>query len=148
MSRTLSIVREVFIAAAPQTVFGFFVEPRLMARWFGHRHMLDPRAGGVFRVEVSEGAVASGTYMEVTPHRRVAFTWGWEGRDDLPPGRSLVDIELVPSKGGTLVRLRHGDLPTAVGAPFAPEEHGKRWSHYLTRLQEQCAVEANERRTS
>ena len=43
MNRVVDIEREIFIAASPETVFGFFVEPALMARWFGQRHTLDPR---------------------------------------------------------------------------------------------------------
>ena len=70
-----------------------------------------------------------GNYLEVTPNRRVAFTWRWEGRDDLPPGRSLVEFDLVPKDSGTLIRLRHSNLPIVAALPFTPEMHGKRWSH-------------------
>ena len=98
MNGVINIEREIFIAASPEKVFRFFVEPAFMARWFGKQHTLDPRPGGIFRVQVSAGNFAHGTYTEVIPHRRIAFTWGWEGRDDLPPGRSLVEIELVPKK--------------------------------------------------
>ena len=35
MNGMLNIEREIFIAASPETVFRFFVEPALMARWFG-----------------------------------------------------------------------------------------------------------------
>ena len=101
MTGVPDIEREIFIAASPEAVFRFFVEPAFMARWFGQQHTLDPRPGGIFRVEVSAGNFARGTYTEVIPHRRIAFTWGWEGRADLPPGRSLVEIELVPEEGGT-----------------------------------------------
>ena len=148
MSETPSIEREIFVAASAETAFKFFVDPAFMVQWFGRRHTLDPRPGGVFRVEVSAGAVACGTYTEVTPCRRVAFTWGWEGRDDLPPGQSLVEIELEPKDGGVLIRLRHSGFSSSVRAPFMPEDHGKRWSHYLARLQEQCAMPEPERRLS
>ena len=140
MNRVVNIEREIFIAASPETVFRFFVEPALMARWFGEQHTLDPRPEGIFRVDVSAGNVAHGTYTEVIPPRRIAFTWGWEGRTDLPPGRSLVEIELVPKEGGTLLRLRHSGLPKAAEAPFTPEDHAKRWANYLVRLKQQCAV--------
>jgi uncharacterized protein YndB with AHSA1/START domain len=135
MSGVLSIEREIFIGASPETVFRFFVEPAFMARWFGQQHTLDPRPGGIFRVEVTAGKFARGAYTKVTPHRRIAFTWGWEGRDDLPPGRSLVEIELVPKDGGTLLRLRHSGLATMAEAPFTPEEHRDRWANYLVRLE-------------
>jgi uncharacterized protein YndB with AHSA1/START domain len=131
------IHREIFIAAAPEAVFDFFVDPALMARWIGLSHQLDPRPGGVFRVEVGPGNVALGVYKEVVRPHRVAFTWGWDAHDAdheelglLPPGASLVEIELIPKDGGTLVRFRHGGLPEIV-----LDIHRERWSRYLARLE-------------
>ena len=72
MNGEINVEREIFIAASPETVFRFFVEPAFMARWFGQRHTLNPCPGGIFRVEVSNGNIAHGTYTEVTPHRRIA----------------------------------------------------------------------------
>ncbi len=129
-----AIEREVFIAATPETVFGFLVDPALMARWIGLSHRLDPRPGGLFQVEVSRGNVARGVYTEIEPARRVAFTWGWDSQDAslamVPPGASLVEIELEPKDGGTVLRLRHSRLPDA-----ASTIHGERWSLYLGRLE-------------
>jgi len=124
---------EIFIDASPETVFSFLVDPELMARWIGVFHSLEPRPGGLFEVEVSRGNIARGTYTEVTPPRRVAFTWGWVSDDaslaQTPPGASLVEIELGPKDGGTLLRLRHSRLPDAIFAV-----HRERWSLYLDRL--------------
>jgi uncharacterized protein YndB with AHSA1/START domain len=53
MSGATNIERQIFIAASPETVFRFFVEPAFTARWFGQQHTLDPRPGGIFRVQVS-----------------------------------------------------------------------------------------------
>jgi uncharacterized protein YndB with AHSA1/START domain len=134
MSREPGVLdREIFIAAAPDTVFAFLTDPRLMAKWFGISHDVEVRPGGAFRVEVSLGNVARGFYVEVVPHRRVTFSWGWESRDPalaaLSPGRSLVEINLEPRNGGTLVRLRHSGLPDSL-----ERIHGERWSHYLAQL--------------
>lgn len=127
------IERQLFIDASPQTVFRFLVDPKLMAHWIGVLHSLQPRPGGLFQVEVSRGNVARGAYTEVTPPRRVAFTWGWDSGDPslalTPPGTSLVEIELEPKDGGTLLRLRHSGLPDAT-IPI----HRERWSLYLDRL--------------
>ena len=129
-----AIEREIFVAAAPDIVFGFLIDATLMAKWIGLFHTLDPRPGGVFQVEVSRGNVARGVYTEVTPFRRVAFTWGWETQDEalalLPPGASLVEFELEPKDAGTLVHLRHSRLPKASSAI-----HGERWSFYLGQLE-------------
>jgi uncharacterized protein YndB with AHSA1/START domain len=140
MSGDLIVEREIFIAASLETVFGFLIDPTLMARWIGEEHELDPHPGGIFRVALRTGAVARGAYEEIVPYRRVAFTWGWEGRDDLPPGKSLVEIELEAKDGGTLLRLRHSDLARGALAPFTPEHHGERWTYYLSRLAEQCTL--------
>lgn len=126
--------RQLFVDAPPETVFGFLVDPDLMAHWIGVFHSLDPRAGGIFEVEVSRGNIARGVYTEVTPPRRVAFTWGWTSDDPnlalIPPGASLVEIELEPKGNGTLLRLRHSGLPDATSLI-----HRERWSIYLERLQ-------------
>jgi uncharacterized protein YndB with AHSA1/START domain len=128
------IRRKIFIAAPPETVFAFLVDPVRMAQWIGISHVLEARPGGVFRVEVSRGNVAVGVYKEVIPHRRVAFTWGWESHDAalavLAPGSSLVEIDLEPRNGGTLLRLQHSGLPGSL-----KRIHGERWSYYLSRLE-------------
>jgi uncharacterized protein YndB with AHSA1/START domain len=128
------IKREIFIAAAPETVFGFLTDPVLMAEWFGISHDMEAHPGGIFRVEVSLGNMAQGAFVEVIPFRRVAFSWGWESRDPslaaLSPGSSLVEIDLEPRNGGTLVRLRHSGLPDSL-----ERIHGERWSHHLTQLE-------------
>ena len=129
-----AITREVFIAARPETVFGFLIDPLLMAQWIGLSHVLEPHKGGLFQVEVSRGNVARGVYTEVSPPRRVAFTWGWDSDDPnlalTPPGTSLVEIDLEPRGNGTLLRLRHSRLPKA-----SSKLHDVRWSIYLGRLE-------------
>jgi uncharacterized protein YndB with AHSA1/START domain len=126
--------REIFISAAPESVFSFLIDPALMAHWMGSSHKLEPRPGGLFQVEVSPGNIARGVFTEVTPPHRVAFTWGWESRDPelaiLPPGLSLVEIELVRKESGTLLRLRHSRLPERLS-----DIHRERWTAHLGCLQ-------------
>ena len=127
------VEREVRIAARPETVFDFFVDPRKMLQWKGRKAELDPRPGGVYRVEISDEAVARGEYVEIEPPSRVVFTWGWEGQESgvhaVPPGSSRVEVDLIPDGDGTLVRLRHLDLPAE-----SREIHGQGWDLYLGRL--------------
>ena len=127
------VEREIRIAARPETVFDFFVDPEKMVRWKGRRAELDPRPGGVYRVEINDQAIARGEYVEIDAPNRVVFTWGWEGQDTgehaVPPGSSRVEVELTPDGDGTLVRLRHLDLPEQ-----SREIHGQGWDMYLGRL--------------
>jgi uncharacterized protein YndB with AHSA1/START domain len=99
--------RELHIAARPETVFTFFVDPAMMMRWMGKDATLDPRPSGICRININ-GYVTRGEYVEVVPHSRVVFTWGWENEGSTPrPGGSTVEISLIPDGDGTLVRLRH-----------------------------------------
>jgi uncharacterized protein YndB with AHSA1/START domain len=127
---TEPLVREVRIAARPETIFAFFTDPEKMVRWKGISAELDPRPGGVYRVVINARAVARGRYVEIVPYTRIVFTWGWEGDDSpLPPGASTVEISLMRDGDATLVRLRHLGLP-----PDQREAHAQGWDHYLPRL--------------
>jgi uncharacterized protein YndB with AHSA1/START domain len=127
------VEREIRIAARPETVFEFFTDPEKMVLWKGREADLDPEPGGIYRVEMGDRIVARGEYVEVDPPRRVVFTWGWEGQESgehaVPPGSSRVEITLDPDADGTLVRLRHLDLPEETR-----EIHGQGWDLYLGRL--------------
>jgi uncharacterized protein YndB with AHSA1/START domain len=116
------------IDAAPDTVFEFLVDPALMRQWMGGHAALDARAGGVFAVDIGPNH-ARGSFVEVEPPERVAFTWGWEGSDLVPPGSSTVTVTFEAKDGGTLVRLTHSGLPSGEDI-----RHTHGWTHYLDRL--------------
>src|ERR1041384_6356150 len=125
---TLVYERTLSIAAAPETVWEFFVDPDKLKRWMGIDAELDPRAGGVYRYEVIPGHTA---IVEIDPPRRLVFTWGWQGEDKVPPGSSTIEVELTPEGEGTKARFVHRDLP----ASTAVESHAHGWNPYLDRLE-------------
>ena len=127
---TTSVRREVAIAASPETVWEFLVDPDKAVRWMGVAADLDPRPEGQYRVEVLPGQVARGEFVELDRPRRAVWTWGWDPgtRSALPPGASNVAIDLEPTDAGTLLRLTH-ELPRDSAAP-----HSEGWEHYLSRL--------------
>jgi uncharacterized protein YndB with AHSA1/START domain len=130
-AETTRVVREVAVAASPETVWEFFVDPEKAVRWMGVEAALDPQPGGEYRVVVLPNVVACGEFVELDRPRRLVWTWGWEpgAPSDLEPGESTVTIDLAPTDAGTLVRLTH-ELPTAAEAA----NHVPGWEHYLDRL--------------
>jgi uncharacterized protein YndB with AHSA1/START domain len=126
------IERELTIAARPETVWEFLVDPDKATAWMGLGATLDATPGGVYRVEVVPGEVAAGEFVEVDPPRRLVWTWGWEpGRlGDVPPGSTTVEVDLTPHPDGTHLRFRHHDVPAAE----ATGRHEEGWDHYLERL--------------
>jgi uncharacterized protein YndB with AHSA1/START domain len=130
MSTSPAIVREVRIGVPPEAVFPYFTDPDKMIVWKALEATLDPRPGGVFRIDVTGRDVARGEYVEIDPPHRVVFTFGWESEGSpLPPGASTVEITLVPDDGGTLVRLVHTGVPEQIAAGST-----EGWDHYLPRL--------------
>jgi uncharacterized protein YndB with AHSA1/START domain len=124
-----SIHTEITIDADAATVFAFFTEPERLIRWIGVSANLDPKPGGLFLVDVVENRIARGEYKEVVPVSRLVFTWGFEGSPTVAPGSSLVEIDLVPNNGATLVKFNHRGLPLE-----AVEGHREGWNNYLGRL--------------
>jgi uncharacterized protein YndB with AHSA1/START domain len=119
------------IAAAPDTVFSFFTDAERWITWQGVDGEVDAQPGGVLRIRMPGGQVASGEFVEVVPNRRLVFTWGWEGdAPPVPPGSSTVVIELEPDEAGTLLRLTHSELVS----PEIAEHHRQGWDGYLDRL--------------
>jgi len=126
-----TVICETVIAAQPETVFAFFTEPELYTRWMGARARLDPRPGGTYAVDINQVALARGTFLEVIPHSRVVFTFGWEGDDQpLGPGASTVEVTLTPIAAGTHVRLVHRGLRVSE----VRDQHREGWQLYLGRL--------------
>ena len=133
MAESLVIRREMQIAAPPATVFAFLTDPEKILNWMGAEATTEPHPGGLYLVKgigARRASVAHGAFQEVVPVHRLAYSFGWEGRQEVPPGSSLVEIDLIDQNGGTLLRFTHSGLPDA--AQCAAHEKG--WAHYLGRL--------------
>jgi uncharacterized protein YndB with AHSA1/START domain len=125
-----SINYEMTIEADQASVFAFFTDAQRLVRWMGASATVEPHPGGLMLIDVQDGFVSRGEFTEVVPVSRLAYTWGWEGnRENVPPGSSLIEIDLTPKNGGTLLRFRHSGLP-----PEAVPGHRDGWKHYLARL--------------
>ena len=125
-----AVVSEIRIAAPPETVFPFLVDPRRLVRWMGTWADVDPRPGGVFALDINAQARLRGEVVSVEPPSRIVFTCGWEGDEAMPPGSTTVEVTLTPDGDGTQVRLVHRGLTTAE----MREQHSEGWNHYVARL--------------
>lgn len=126
---------ELRIAARPETVFAYFTDPARLVEWMGVGATLDPRPGGVCRIDVTGGSVMIGEFIELDPPRRLVLSWGWErGWVETPSHSTLVEVDLAPEGDETILRLTHGRLLAA-----AVDFHRTGWDHYLPRLAEVAA---------
>lgn len=133
MPDPLVVQRETYIAAPRATVFAFLTDPEKIVSWMGAEAATEPRPDGLYLVKGfgdDRMRAARGAFREVVPVHRLAYSFGWDGSDTVPPGSSLVEIDLEERNGGTLLRLKHNGLPDASQCA----NHNIGWGHYLDRL--------------
>jgi uncharacterized protein YndB with AHSA1/START domain len=116
MNESLLVRREIQIEAPPATVFAFLTDPEKILRWMGAEATTEAQPGGLYLVKGigTSARVARGAFREVVPVHRLAYSFGWEGHDEVPPGSSLIEIDLIDRNGGTLLRMTHSGLPNAL----------------------------------
>src|SRR5262245_9644180 len=135
MTEPLLVRRETQIAAPPATVFAFLTDPEKILSWLGTEANTELHPGGLYLVNVN-GRNARGAFREVVPVHRLAYSFGWDGSEEVPPGSSLIEIDLIEQPpDGTLLRLTHTGLPNAEQCAG----HAEGWAHYLGRLAEFAA---------
>ena len=132
MTEPFVVRREMHIAAPRSTVFAFLTDPEKIVSWIGAEATTEAHPGGLYLVKGVRDRtnVARGTFREVVPVHRLAYSFGWDGREEVPPGSSLIEIDLIDQDDGTLLRMTHSGLPTATQCA----NHDKGWAHYLSRL--------------
>lgn len=132
MQQPLVVRQEMHVPAPPAAVFALLTDPDKILRWMGTEAEVEPQVGGLYLVNVTGARFARGAFREVVPVHRLAYSFGWDGSDAVPPGSSLVEIDLIEQPNGTLLRFTHSGLPDAEQC----EGHAKGWAHYLGRLTE------------
>ena len=131
MTEPLVVRRETHIAAQPATVFAYLTDPAKIVGWMGAEAATEAHPEGLYLVKhIGARNAARGTFREVVPVHRLAYSFDWEGSDEVPPGSSLVEIDLIERDGGTLLRMTHSGLPNAEQCAY----HDRGWAHYLGRL--------------
>ena len=130
MAEPLVVRRETQIAAPPATVFAFLTDPEKILGWMGTEAKTEMHPGGLYLLKGVHGRAARGAFREVVPVHRLAYSFGWDGDEEVPPGSSLIEIDLIDRDGGTLLRMTHSGLPNAAQSAG----HDKGWAHYLGRL--------------
>jgi uncharacterized protein YndB with AHSA1/START domain len=121
-----------------RAVFEAWTSEEVIRRWWELEHgwdttraELDLRVGGAVRVvmrdphkDIEYGG--GGTYTEVEPPTRLAFTWIWDG----DTRRTLIEIDLEETGGATTVRFTQRDL----WDEEALRSHEEGWTKILDNL--------------
>jgi len=126
--------------ASPHRVFRAWTEPSALrewwcpAGWIAGEIVIDLRPGGTYRIEMrriggGECLAIRGEFLDVTPPRRLVFTWIWDGAfADTAP--TLVTVEIDGSPDETLLTLRHENFAD----PGTRNQHHTGWIAACNRL--------------
>jgi uncharacterized protein YndB with AHSA1/START domain len=106
---------ERLIAAPPEVLFGLWVEPAHLLKWWAPDgcvasiDALDVKPGGGWRTTLRKPdgsqASTSGFYRIVEPPRRLAFSWAWEDDDGTRGHETEVMVTFDAAPGGTRLVL-------------------------------------------
>ena len=138
MSDGLNLRIERTFQAPAAKVFEAWTSEEVMRRWFHAEHdwetteaKVDLRLGGAVRVVMRNPHAdaeygGGGTYTEIDPPNRLAFTWTWD-RDNRP---TLIELDFLEADGATTVLLTHRDLADEESV----RDHEDGWSKCLRNL--------------
>ena len=117
-------------------VYKMFTDAAHLTRWFGPightclESVVGPRVGGRFFAALKgpDSVIrrVAGTFTEVVPDRRLAFTWAWldeAGQPREPDLNTVVTLTFEDRDGETELNLRHDGFPNAERAGM----HDKGW---------------------
>jgi uncharacterized protein YndB with AHSA1/START domain len=130
-------IERTFQAPADR-VFDAWTSAEVIRRWWQAEHgwetseaEVDLRVGGAVRVVMRDPAKdveygGGGTYTEIDPPSRLAFTWLWDG----DTRRTLIEIDFEESGGATRVSFTH----TGLWDEAAVRSHEGGWGSILDNL--------------
>lgn len=122
-----------FFAGPPALVWAVWTRPELIRSWFGSSHgfrahdiKVDLRPGGTWSLRNVRGAETEhvgGSYHEVEEHRRLVYSYHFEGTDFF----SVISVDLTAEGDGTRLQFLQTGFPDAQ----ARVEHAKGWPHAI-----------------
>jgi uncharacterized protein YndB with AHSA1/START domain len=131
------------IRASQQRVYDAWTKEEELKRWHApgpltvDRAEVDVRVGGVYRIHMLEPSGVEhrvvGTFREVDPPRRLAYSWQWETGDDQTV--SNVTIDFIERGAETEVVLKHDGF----SREEANESHLQGWTSIMEKLAGQFA---------
>lgn len=126
--------------------FEFFGDAGLLAKWWGPRGFsipstdFVPRVGRTYRIVMKppqgDAFELRGTFREVDPPSRLAFTFEWDP-PDADDQETLAQVALEVSGDSTSLRLRQGPFRTEARCAL----HRDGWEESLDKLVELLGAE-------
>jgi uncharacterized protein YndB with AHSA1/START domain len=131
-------IRRRFPGISAERLFRAWTDPALLAEWYGPEgltvtvHHFDARPGGSYVLTMTgpDGAYPlRGTYREVSPFRRLVFTWAWDNPVTTPE-ETLVEVDIGEGADGATLLLTHSGFAGPEGA----KRHEEGWTSTMAKF--------------
>jgi len=127
-------VWETFRRITPHELFEYWTEPAKLQLWWPEEAVTEPVPGGRYRYAFPAlGHTLTGTFSEVIPGQRLAFSWRWEHEPTTPERHVVVDFERRDED--TLLTITQGPYGGGKAEERERQGHLEGWQHPLGRLE-------------
>jgi uncharacterized protein YndB with AHSA1/START domain len=111
MTATETVLVSEVIPASRHAIYAAWLDTRQHSAFTGDTAVIEPAIGGRHS---TFGGYASGTMLELEPHRRIVQSWR---STEFPEGSpdSRLEVTLEDTAGGTLVTILHTQIPEGQG---------------------------------
>ena len=135
-AETRSVVVEREIAHPPEKIWRALTQPHLIEEWL-MKNDFSPVVGHRFNLRGGWGGVLDCEVLVVEPQRRLSYTWNFAHDDPAFDLESIVTFTLVPTKGGTLLRMEQSGFRPDQKQAFGGAAAG--WREFFARLEDVMA---------
>lgn len=73
----------------------WFVEPNLLARWWGEEHIIEPAPGGRYEVSWPGMNWTMRGQVLMCNHTQLVYSWTWDHEPDLPARTVIVRCDAM-----------------------------------------------------
>ncbi len=129
------------IKTTPDKVYAAWTKQEQFVKWFGPRvdgslevDTFDCSVGGRYDVTMvfadGDRVQLLGDFQELDPPNKLVFTWQWKEGPTAAAAPTLVTVDIMPSKIGTLLTLTHERFISTQSR----NDHQQGWGPLLERL--------------
>jgi uncharacterized protein YndB with AHSA1/START domain len=133
-TRTVTVERD--FAHPPEKIWRALTQPHLIEEWL-MKNDFDPVVGHRFNLRGEWGGVLDCEVLVVEPNRALSYTWSFTHDDPAFDLKSVVTFTLVPTSGGTRLRMEQSGFRPDQKQAFGGAKAG--WPRFFEKLEQVLA---------
>lgn len=133
---TRSVLVEREIAHPPEKIWRALTQPHLIEEWL-MKNDFDPVVGHRFNLRGEWGGILDCEVLAVEPNRTLSYTWNFVHEDPAFNLESIVTFTLIPTNGGTLLRMEQSGFRPDQKQAFGGAAAG--WQEFFAKLEQAVA---------